>query len=86
MSFTPFKNIKLLITQSHSSIAQATSSFKHLDMYTFMHAIPTFVTEALCVVTQVYVAAFFNKCYCKLIAYTVLAYSYWVSFHDVYQC
>ena len=43
----------LLITQSHLSIAQAGFSFKHLDTHTFMYVTPTFITDALCLVTQV---------------------------------
>ena len=30
--------------------------------------------------------AAFNDCYSELKVYTVLAYSYWVSFHDAYHC
>ena len=33
-----------------------------------------------------YSTAAFNDCYSKIMPYTVLPYSYWVSFHDVYQC
>ena len=35
------------------SINQASSSFKRLDTHTFMYATPTFITEALCLVTLV---------------------------------
>ena len=48
-------------------------------MCTFMYATPTFITEALHLVTA------FNNCYSELTAYVVLAYSYWVSFHDALQ-
>ena len=48
-----------------------------------MHVTPTFITEALCLVTQVGVA--FNDCYSELTTYTALDYSYWVSFHDVFH-
>ena len=34
-------------------MAQASSSFKHLDMLTFMYATPTFVTGVLHLVAQV---------------------------------
>ena len=44
---------KLLITRRRLSIAQANSSFNRLDTYTLTHATPTFITEALCIVTQV---------------------------------
>ena len=30
--------------------------------------------------------AAFKDCYIELMAYTVLGYSYWVSFHNAYQC
>ena len=42
-----------------------------------MYATPTFITEAFHLVTQVDLL---------LTAYTVLTYSYWVSFHNAYQC
>ena len=42
---TVLNNIVLLITQSHLSIVQASSSFKHLDMHTFMYTTSTFITE-----------------------------------------
>ena len=45
--------ILLLLTQSHLSIAQASCSFKcSLNMCTFMHTTPTFITEVLHLVTQ----------------------------------
>ena len=43
----------LLIIGSCLSIAQVSYSFKHLDTYTFIYATPTFITEALYLVTQV---------------------------------
>ena len=45
--------ILLLTARSHLSIAQASSSFKYLDMHTFTYATPTFITEALRLLTQV---------------------------------
>ena len=50
-TYNCFKFI-LPITQSHLSIAQNSFSIKHPDMCTFMYATPTFITEALCLVTQ----------------------------------
>ena len=46
-------NIVLIITQSHLSIAQVSSSFKHLNTRMFRYAIPTLIIEALCHVTRV---------------------------------
>ena len=46
-------DILLLITHSRLSITQASSSIKCLDMCAFTHAIPTFITEAFRLVTQV---------------------------------
>ena len=46
-------DILLLITQSHLSRAQASSSFKCFNMCTFTYATPTIKTEAPCIVTQV---------------------------------
>ena len=46
-------NILLLITQSHLSIAQASSSFKCFDTHTFTYTTPAFKTEALRLLTQV---------------------------------
>ena len=43
----------LLITRSHLSITQASSSFQRLDTRTFTYATPTFITEALQLVTLV---------------------------------
>ena len=43
----------LLITQSCLSVAQASSSFKCIDMCTPTHATPTFIAEALHLVTYV---------------------------------
>ena len=50
---TVLNNILLLITRSRLSISQVSSSFKHLNTHTFMYATPTFITEALHVVTLV---------------------------------
>ena len=30
--------------------------------------------------------AVLNDCYSEVMAYTALAYSYWASFHDAYEC
>ena len=46
-------NILLLTTRSRLSIAQASSSFKRFDMHTFTYTTPTFITEALRLLTQV---------------------------------
>ena len=46
-------SILLLTTRSRLSIAQASSSFKLFDTRTFKYATPTFITEALSLVTQV---------------------------------
>ena len=48
-----FNNILLLITHSHLSITQVSSSFERLDTCTFTYASPTFITEALRLVTLV---------------------------------
>ena len=40
---------------------------------------PTFITEVLRLTTAV-----LNDCYSEVTTYTVLAYSYWASFHDAY--
>ena len=50
---TVFNYIILLITRSRLSIAQASFSFNRLDTFMPMHVAPTFITEALCLVTQV---------------------------------
>ena len=60
------------------------SSFKHLDTCNFTYATPTLITEALHLVTQAQLLV--TNCYSELTAYTMLAYSYWVSFHNAYQC
>ena len=73
-----------MISQSHLSIAKASSSFKHLDMYTFTYATPTLITEALHLVTRIQLRTF-NDCYSDLMPYTALANSYGVSVYDVYQ-
>ena len=75
-------NILLLITRSRLSKAQASSSLKCFNIHTFMYATPTFITEALHLVTQVYIA----DCYSELMPYTVLVNSYWVIFHNACQC
>ena len=46
-------SILLLTTRSRLSIAQANSSLKLFDTCTFTYATPTFITEALSLVTQV---------------------------------
>ena len=46
-------NIFVIISQSRLSIAQASFSFKCLNKRTFTYATPTFITEALCLVTRV---------------------------------
>ena len=33
-----------------------------------------------------FTTAVLNDCYSEVMAYTVLAYSYWASFHDAYEC
>ena len=33
-----------------------------------------------------FTTAVLNDCYSEVTAYTVLAYSYWASFHDAYIC
>ena len=81
---TVLNNILLLITRSRLSIAQASSSFKRLNMCTFMYATPTFITEVLCLLTQVQLVLM--NFTVNITPYTVLAYFYWVSFHDKYQC
>ena len=50
---TILNNIILLITRSGLYVAQASSSFKRLDMCTPMHTTPTFITEAFHFVTYV---------------------------------
>ena len=52
------------------------------DTRTSKSTTPTFITEALHLVTSLQL--FFNDCYSELTAYTALAYSYWASFHDEY--
>ena len=46
-------NISLLITCNRLSITQASSSFKRFDTHTSTYATPTFITEALHLVTLV---------------------------------
>ena len=64
-------SILLLTTRSRLSIAQASSSFKLFDTRTFTYATPTFITEALSVVTQVQV--FLTDCYSESTPYIALA-------------
>ena len=45
-----------------------------------MSTTPTFITEALRLITVL------NDCYSEVTAYTALAYSNWASFHDAYEC
>ena len=68
---TVLNNILLLITQSHLSITQASSSFKCLDTRLFMYATPTFITKALCLVTRVQLLLMTVKS--ELTLYTVQA-------------
>ena len=65
-------------------MAQASSSFKHLDTHTFTYATPTSITEVLCLVTQVQLLL--TTVNSELLPYIVLAYSYWFIFQNVYQC
>ena len=51
---TVLNNILLLIACSRLAITQASSSFKRLDTRMFMYATPTFITEALRLVTLVH--------------------------------
>ena len=69
---TILNNLLLLITRSHLSIAQASSSFNRLNTCSPTHATPTFITEVLCLVTQVRTVAF-NECFSGLMPYTALA-------------
>ena len=73
-----------MISRSRLSIAQASSSFKRLDMHTFTYATPTFTNKVLHLVTRVQLRTF-NDCYSDLIPYTALANSYGVSVYDTYQ-
>ena len=53
----------LLITQSHLSVGQASSTFEHLGMCTSMYTTSTFITEALRSIHLVtYVQLFYNDC------------------------
>ena len=74
----------VLIIQSRLSTAQASSSFKWLNKHTSTSTTPTFITEVL--LLSYITTAVLNDCYCKVTAYTALAYLYWVSFHDTYGC
>ena len=44
------------------------------------------LTTQLLVATALLNYSCFNNCYSEVTAYTVLAYSYWASFHDAYEC
>ena len=57
-------------------------SFKWLNTRASRSTTPTLITEALHYLTT----AVFNDCYSEVMAYTVLAYSHWASFHNVYGC
>ena len=59
------------MAHSHLSITQASSSFKRLDMRTFMYTTPTFTTEALRLVTLVQLLL--TNSYSDLTPYTALA-------------
>ena len=50
-----------------------------------MSTMPTFITEALCLVTYVTIAVL-NDCYSEVTAYTALTYSYWAGFHNTCGC
>ena len=50
---TVLNNILLLITHNCLSITQASSSFELLDTRTFMYTTPTFITEAVHLITYV---------------------------------
>ena len=50
---TVLNSIILIISRSHLSITQLSSSFKRLDMRTFTYTIPTLITEVLHFVTRV---------------------------------
>ena len=83
--YTVFLNNNIvLIIQSSLSTAQASTSFTWLDIRTSASTTPTFITEALCLVTQLQV--FLNDCYSELTAYAMLAHSCWDSFLDMYGC
>ena len=49
-----------------------------------MSTTPTFITEAFHLINLT--TAVLNDCYSEVTTYSVLAYSYWASFHDVYEC
>ena len=76
---------RLLTTTSHLLTGQVSTSFECLETCTFMYATPTLTTKALHLATQIQLCTF-NDCYSELMPYTALAYSYWVSFHEAYQC
>ena len=66
---------------SYAHTAQASSSFKWLNMHTSTSTTPTFITLSSYLNTAV-----LNDCYSEVTAYTTLAYSFWNSFHDMYGC
>ena len=67
---TVLNNIVLIISQSCLSIAQARSTFKHLDTHMFTYATPTLITKALSCFSS---TGAFNNCYSVLKSYTALA-------------
>ena len=58
----------ILITRRRLSTAKASSSFKWLNTCTSMSITPTFITEALCLITYV-TTAVLNNCYSEVTAY-----------------
>ena len=68
----------MIYYQSCLPVAQASSSFKHLNM----HRMPTYT--ALTLITEtLHSVAYLNV---KATAYTALAYSYQIGFHNMHQC
>ena len=76
----------VLITRSRLSIAQVSSPFKWLDTHSRLVRLrqphPPYRSAPSCYFTT----ALLNDCYNEVTANTVLAYSYWASFHDAYIC
>ena len=66
----------LLITCSRLSVAQTNFCFKHLNTCTPTYATPTFITATLHLVTYLCTAVL-NDCKIEVMAYTVLACSYY---------
>ena len=63
---TVLNYILLLITQSHSSTPQASSSIKHFDTHTFTYNTPIFIIEVLththtCSITDIMDKSNFKK-------------------------